>query len=211
MARPALSPDQRAAADARQRASVVGALAACIVRQGYASTTIAQVAAQAKVSNSTVYSHFADKEAILIALYGGLIDRIIATIEAADADACERGLPWRERVEAGVRSYVSTMVGGGALTRAMLIEAPAVSPRVFAARQDGRRRYLELLARLHRDAPPHAPERSRPPQVLLVAAVGGINELLLGAFEESAPRPTEEIIRDATTLLCALLSLDAAA
>lgn len=187
---------------------MIDGLAACITKHGYAAATIGGVAKEAKVSNSTVYSHFADKEAVLVALYDESIDRLIGAIEQADAAAFEAGLPWRERVEAGVRCYVSLMAGGGSLTRAMLLEAPAVSPRVFAARQRGRRRYVELLERLGSDVADRDGRAEGPPRVMLVAAVGGINELLLGLFDEAFPRSAADVTADATALLCALLVVD---
>lgn len=204
MARPALSAVQRAELDAHQRSQILGGLAACIGRKGYGPTTIADIAAAAHTSKSTVYAHFADKEDAFLALYSTASDRVLAVIEQADAEAVAAGLDWRERLEAIVGAYLAAMAGGAALTRCLLIEVQAVSPRALRLRREVLDRYVRLFARITRDIARGRPDLRAPSRGLLLGALGGINEHMLRAVERGAPR-LPGVTADATDLLTAIL------
>ncbi len=74
------------------RAAVVDAAADLFARQGYARTSLEQVAAAARVSKGTVYGHFDGKEALFQAVMEDqerqMIDRL-TQVFAAHADAWE--------------------------------------------------------------------------------------------------------------------------
>src|SRR5262252_8256706 len=56
------------AARAARREQIIAAGMACFARSGYHATTMADVAAQARVSKGTPYLYFASKEALFLAL-----------------------------------------------------------------------------------------------------------------------------------------------
>ena len=200
MARPPLTAVQRADLDAHQRSQVLGGLAACIDRKGYGATTIADIAAAARTSKSTVYAHFSDKEAVFLALYSTASDNVLAVIDEADGEARAAGLGWRERLEAIVGAYLTAMAGGAALTRCLLIEVQAVSPRALRLRRDVLDRYVRLFARITREITRGRPELRAPSPALLLGALGGINEHMLRAVEDGPPR-LRGVTADATDLL----------
>jgi AcrR family transcriptional regulator len=200
MARPPLTAVQRADLDARQRSQILGGLAACIDRKGYGATTIADIAAAARTSKSTVYAHFSDKEAVFLALYSTASDNVLAVIDEADGEARAAGVGWRERLEAIVGAYLATMAGGAALTRCLLIEVQAVSPRALRLRRDVLDRYVRLFARITREIARGRPELRAPSPALLLGALGGINEHMLRAVEDGPPR-LRGVTADATDLL----------
>ena len=57
------------------RHRLLDAMADAVAHKGYADTTIADLAAGARVSRRTFYEHFSSKEECLIALYEAARDR----------------------------------------------------------------------------------------------------------------------------------------
>lgn len=205
MPRRPLTVQQRAEAGAQQRRRIIRALADCIVARGYSATTIADVAGSARTSKSTVYAHFADKEAVFLALYSQAADRVLAVIAGTDAESQAAGLGWRERVQANTHAYLAAMASGHELTRYLLIEAQAVSPAALALRREVLDRYVDLLGRLAREIARENPALRVPSRTLLLGAVGGFNELMLCAVEAGGAPRLRELTTAATELLCALL------
>src|SRR4051794_22558580 len=107
MPRPAFTEAQRDEVDALKRWQIVTGLAVCIGAKGYAATTIADIASAAKVSKSTVYAHFADKEDAFLAMYSMANDEVIKMLRRADDEAAD--LPWRERLRAVLGAYLSAL------------------------------------------------------------------------------------------------------
>jgi AcrR family transcriptional regulator len=206
MPRPRQTEEQRGETQRAQRDRIVRALADCIVQRGYGATTIADIAASARTSKSTVYAHFADKEEVFLALYSRAADRVLAVIAGADAEAKAAGLDWRERVRANTQAYLSAMAGGHELTRWLLIETQAVSPRALQLRREVLERYGRLLGRLARELARENPELRVPSRTLLIGAIGGFNELMLRAVESGGTPRLPGLTDAATELLCALLS-----
>jgi AcrR family transcriptional regulator len=206
VARPRLTESQRAEADDRRRTAILTAMAACVAQHGYAATTIAQVAAGARVSKSAVYAHFADKEEVFLALYATATERLLRIVRDAEIAAREAHLPWRERIAAPVRTYLMAMQAGGDLTRAMLVEAPAVSDRGMRARRAVIDRYVEELGAIAEALADDNPELRRPSRTALLVGIGGANEILLEALEPDGNWSLEDMIRAATEIASIVLT-----
>src|ERR687893_606261 len=82
--------------DGPRRGRILWALATCMAEKGYQATTIADIARAGRVSKTVVYAHFRDKEHCLLELYSRATDRVLETLQGAQADAAE--LPWRDRL-----------------------------------------------------------------------------------------------------------------
>ncbi|MGC9668795.1 TetR/AcrR family transcriptional regulator [Planosporangium sp. 12N6] len=176
-----------ARAAAQVRADLIGGLAAAVSEKGYAASTIADIVAHARVSKRTFYEHFADKEECLMALYGDSCDQLVAVLRRAAGD---RDQPWRERVRAGVRAYLSTMEALPAAYRTLLVEMQAAGPRAYRLRQEKQRRFAETLVALVEEGRPANPEIPALSPAMAVALVGGLNELLLQALDPYAGADT---------------------
>jgi len=106
-----------------QRWRLLEAVVEATARAGYAETTVADVIAVAGVSRKTFYEHFADKEAVFLAAYEVVADRVIAALVAtgaahADADArrtaqVERFLAILDRDRAAARVFMVDVLGAG--------------------------------------------------------------------------------------------------
>jgi AcrR family transcriptional regulator len=185
-----------AATSDEHRRRLLEAMAAAITDKGYAATTIADVVARAHVSKRTFYEHFPDKEAAFLATYSAASDDTLALIAAAAAiDA-----PWSERVEAGVRAYLTRLATHPELTRTFLVEIQAAGPRALALRRDVMTRFARGLQAIAADTGADLPDG------LATAVVGGINELLLRTIEAGETEDLEELTGTATAFIHAALT-----
>lgn len=92
---------------ARKRKAIIEAARAAFLRNGYAGTTMDEVAALAAVSKQTVYKHFADKER----LFRDVIVGAISETEAREA-ATVRALGESNDVENDLRRFARALVTG---------------------------------------------------------------------------------------------------
>ena len=91
---PATTPDIEA------RAGILAAAAELFAAQGYAGTTIKEIAAKAKVNSALLYYYYEDKEGLYRAVLAHLIGSISRQIGASLTDA--------PSPEEGVRRFVTT-------------------------------------------------------------------------------------------------------
>jgi AcrR family transcriptional regulator len=204
--RPPLTAEQRADADARQRNQVLAGLAKSIGEKGYGATTVADIAAQGRISKSTVYAHFESKEDAFLELYAVATDTVLEVVKQTDAESARLGVPWQERVRRATGAYLEAMIAGGGLTRYLLIEAQAVSPAALAKRREVIGSYAKVLRKIARDLTKEEPELLHvPSKTLLIGAIGGMNELMLGAIEAGGMPHLRRLTDDATELFTAVL------
>jgi AcrR family transcriptional regulator len=173
-------------------------MAAAITEKGYAATTVADVVAHARVSKRTFYERFTDKEAAFLATYSAASDDMLAVIAAAAATDA----PWQERIEAGVRAYLTELAAHPALTRTFLVEIQAAGPKALALRRDVLSRFargLQAIVASDEAVPPL-------PDGLATAIVGGINELLLRAVEDEGAEDLAALTDTASRFIRAVLT-----
>jgi AcrR family transcriptional regulator len=170
--------------DGQRRGRILWALATCMATKGYQATTIADIARAGRVSKTVVYAHFRDKEQCLLELYSRANDKVLATVREAQEEARTAGLPWRDRLRAGIGAYLETLAAGPAVAWAALVEVQAAGRAALALRRDMIDRYADLLTEVAASLAEEHPDQVRPvSRDLLVAAVGGINELMLARVE----------------------------
>jgi AcrR family transcriptional regulator len=180
-----LSPEtDPAVEDAHRRGRILWALAASMAEKGYPSTTISDIARIARVSKTIVYAHFRDKEQCLLELYSRATERVLEILRTAQTDATARGLDWRSRLRAVIEAYFAALADGPAVAWAALVEVQAAGPSALARRREVLERYVDLLADTAGELLTTHPDEVRAvDRRLMVAAVGGINELMLARVE----------------------------
>jgi AcrR family transcriptional regulator len=187
-------------ADARGR--LLEGLAVAIVEKGYVATTIADIVRHARVSKRTFYEHFADKEACYLELYSAASDHMLAVIaEAAAAEA-----PWRERLDAATRAYLTELGRIPALTRTFLMEIQAAGPRALALRREVHGRFAQQLQALTEVVATEEPRVHALTPAMATAVVGGVNELMLQAVEEGRTQRLSDLAETATALILAVVT-----
>jgi AcrR family transcriptional regulator len=192
--------------DAARRGRILWALAVSMAEKGYQATTISDIARAGRVSKTVVYAHFRDKEECLLELYSRANAKVLATVRQAQEDARAAGLPWRARLRAGIGAYLETLAAGPAVAWAALVEVQAAGRRAQALRRrliDG---YVDLIAEVAADLATEVPEEVRPVgRELVLAAVGGINELMLARVEKGEAELLKDDIDVATSVVVSML------
>jgi AcrR family transcriptional regulator len=158
------------------REALTGGLAAAIADKGYAATTIADVVMHARVSKRTFYEHFADKEACLMALYEQGCISLLAVVRSA---ATNGNSSWKAMVNDGVTAYLNALESMPAVTRTLLVEIQAAGPKAYRLRQQMQRRFADTLVEVVDAARAADPAIPRLSQLLAIALVGGVHEMML--------------------------------
>ena len=179
--------DDPAVEDAPRRGRILWALASCMSEKGFQATTISDIARAARVSKTVVYAHFRDKEQCLLELYTRSTDHVLETVRRTQDEARAAGLPWRERLRSVVRAYLAALAGGPEVAWAALVEVQAAGRPALALRRAVIDRYVDLITTTAAELAEQQPDEVRSvPRELVVAAVGGINELILARVERGA-------------------------
>jgi AcrR family transcriptional regulator len=150
------------------RQAVVDTAALRFVAEGFAATTIDEIARAARVSKGAVYYHFADKAALFEAV---LRDRLAHLRDVVDRVSARRRDPW-DRLDAALGAYVQ-VVAGDAELRSLIAQAPlALGPRRCAEvdEEAGLSVVLEVIGRLQADGRLHRQGAPMLARVLLAAA-----------------------------------------
>jgi AcrR family transcriptional regulator len=203
----ALAPvDDPAGDDGHRRGRILRALAVCMAEKGYRATTMSDIARVGQVSKTVVYAHFRDKEQCLLELYSRATDAVLETVRQAQDAARAAALPWRDRVRSSVTAYLEVLAAGPALAWAALVEVQAAGSSALALRRDVVNRYVDLLGEAADELHGTQPDEVRPlGREMLVAAVGGINELMLARVERGEAARLAEDAEVASAVLIGLL------
>ena len=204
---PALvSPEDLTEGDAHRRVRILLALATCMATKGYRATTISDIAREGRVSKTIVYAHFRDKEHCLLELYTRATDTMLATVQAAQERAAAAGLSWQDRLRTAVRAYLEVLAANPEVAWAALVEVQAAGRPALTLRRQVIDRYVELIGGVAAELAERHPGQVRPvTRALVVAAVGGLNELMLARVERGEATSLAEDIDVATEVLVQLV------
>jgi AcrR family transcriptional regulator len=163
--------------------------------QGYARTSIEQICQGAYVGFKGFYDEFATKEALFLALYGELVDRVsqsmIDTARGTDLSS------------AGVRllldTFVRAVLDDRRVAQVLFVEAAGLSPAVEATRRATYRTFAEFLFSVWatsgpvRDTmPPEGFDDHRIP----LGMVGAIVELMVDWLVDSSDDKIKALVDD---------------
>jgi len=187
------------ATDHTPRARLLTATLEGIGDVGWAELTIAEIVRRARVSKRTFYEHFPTKDACLLALYESMSDAILSELDTAT-----RTVPRGEsRIAAGAALYLSRLQQRPRVVRTMYIEILQLGSEGLAMRRKVMRRFAVFL---QRELNAILPKRKPISTALTTMIVGGINELLLEAFEEDRIHQLAELVTPITELVRAVLN-----
>lgn len=192
--------------DAARRGRILRALATCMAEKGYQATTIADIARAGRVSKTVVYAHFRDKEECLLELYSRATDHVLQTVSRAQEEARAAGLPWRDRMRVVIGAYLETLAAVPAMAWAAVVEVQAAGSPALTLRRAVIDRYVDMLAAVAAELAEQHPAEVRPVRrEIVLAAVGGINELILARVERGEAGLLAEDADPATEVVVGLL------
>jgi AcrR family transcriptional regulator len=168
-------------------------MAEAVAEHSYGATTIAHVVSHAGVSRKTFYEHFRDKEHCFLAMY----DTGIAFVLGRLTEALEAAEDPRDRLVAGLRTFLTVLAEEPAFCRSIVLEVYAAGPAGLARRravlQVFAGRYLEVNRQAREEDPDVQPLSGD----VALGVVGAILELVSNRVEEGR---TAEIVELADPL-----------
>lgn len=150
-----------------RRQPILEATVRVVGRKGYPATSVADVIAEAEVSRSTFYKHFADKRDAFLGAYELALGRIFAAASAGSQD--ER--PWPAPARGALAAIVDLFAQDQALARTAMVE-------FAAAGEEPRRRHRAALVHLARlleeERPTSGPNLPASTALMAVSGVAGL-------------------------------------
>jgi AcrR family transcriptional regulator len=176
------------------RRRLLDAMSAVVARKGYADTTIADVAAEARVSKRTFYEHFAGKAECLFALYQAASAQAMQVLR----DALDPAQDWHAQAERALAAYFATLACNPPLLRTLFIEILHLGPEGLRVRRQVNREIAEFIVAVVGERAGAAAPLLR---TMAMAIVGGLNELVLQAIEQDAVDRLAELSTPAAHLV----------
>lgn len=167
------------ASGSEHRRRLMQGMGSVAATKGLATATIADVVREAGVSKRTFYEHFDSKESCFLALYRAVSASALSTLKAAVVP----GRSWQQQLELALRAYLSHMAGSPELLRTLFIEIQHLGTSGAQARRAVMTELAGFLVDTVR-SDGGRDDRTGIDASLALAAVGGINELILQAIEE---------------------------
>lgn len=156
-----------------QRERLIEAIVAVVGQRGYAAATVADVIRAARVSRTTFYEQFTDKEDAFLAAYEQRTSRHLGRVVRATAQQ-----PAMACLQLGVRAWLDALAEDPAYARVAVVEVAAAGERAATARAAVLRRYAHLLSTWHGRVRAEQPTVPAVPEELFAAAVGGSVDLV---------------------------------
>jgi len=108
---------------------------------GYAGTSIEDIVARARVSRTSFYRFFSDREDCLLAVYREGTERGLAALKRT----ARSHPPAEQKVRAGIAGFLETLAADLALAHVVLIDIVGATPAAEQARVEVRRRIATVV------------------------------------------------------------------
>jgi AcrR family transcriptional regulator len=186
----------RDAVRASQAARVLIATSEVVAAKGYADASVRDITREAGVSQKTFYELFENKEDAFLAAYAA-VDLVIERMLNAGLEEREP----RAMVEAGIRAFLEILASEPAFSRMLVIEAVGAGPRVLERRAQAFRDFAKVLAIPVDRAQERDPRIPAAGEALLIAVLGGINELVVQHLIEREAETLPELLPNALSFV----------
>lgn len=173
------------------RGRLLQAMATVAAAQGLAATSIAAVVAEAGVSKRTFYEHFADKDACFLDLYRAASASALRTLR----EAVQPERPWQDQVEHALGAYFAHVASGPQLIRMLFVEIHHLGPAGALVRREVMQHLADFMLETINA------EREVLTPTMAVAAVGGIQELVLQAIERGEAAQLDRLTSNASAVV----------
>lgn len=132
---------------AEQRERILLAARDVFAGRGYAGAGIEEIVARARVSRTTFYAFFHNKEDCLLAVFALGLERVGREVVQAIADTGALSLAPASRVRAEVHAVARALAADPAMARILLIEIVGATPAAEEARAAARHAAAGLIER----------------------------------------------------------------
>jgi AcrR family transcriptional regulator len=185
---------------AQRRERLLEAALEVFSTQGYASSTIRAISAQASLNSRYFYESFASREDILYELYSG----IVAEIATAVVEATAHETTISEQAGAGMRASWKIFTDDPRKARIIVVEVVGVSERLERLRRQNRHAFADLLVHNSLSIAGNELQLRLNPVLTSRALMGGAMELLADWINGDLNVTVEQIIDHTTELFTAV-------
>lgn len=171
--------------DSDHRKRLLDGMAVMAAGKGVATTTIADIVREAGVSKRTFYEHFKTKEDCFLQLYRQVSS---ASLQAL-SEALVSNRPWQTQIETALHAYFSYLAQAPRLMKSLFIEVHHLGPEGMAVRREVLQKFADFMLDVVNGPaePVESGDATRPrilTRTMAMAAVGGINELVIELIEQ---------------------------
>lgn len=167
---------------ASQRGRIMQAVTDEVAEVGYAKATVAGITRRARVSRTTFYQSFDDKEHAFSAAYVAISDQVVSVIRERAAETDDSA--WRERIELGIRALVESFESRPSYARSYMVEVHGAGERVLRQRDRVVERHSRSLARVAQLAGEAGASVRQPTELEVIGAIGATEELVARAARD---------------------------
>jgi AcrR family transcriptional regulator len=168
-------PSEQVSDDQRRR--ILRAMVAVVAEQGFAATTVAEVVRRAKVSRTSFYAQFADREACFVAAIAAgrrlLVDAVSTAVQDQPVSASDVDL-----LRAGLRAYLAFLRDEPAFATAFYLELPSVGRQGGERLAEARSKLTARTAVWHSRARTRHPDWPQVPAEVYRALTAATEELV---------------------------------
>jgi AcrR family transcriptional regulator len=187
-----------------QRGRLLEAVVEAVAELGYSATTVREITRRARVSRTTFYEQFANKEeCFLVAYEAGTwahLEHMRKAIRRADG--------WLAQLSEGVCAYVELLAAQPAYARTFLLEVHKAGDRALERQRENHGRYADLLREWHGRRPSGAGDPVN--DEFFIGAVGAINEVMVDRLHKAGVAGLPDLSPTITRMLLALFEIDRA-
>lgn len=159
-----------------QKARMFDAISRAVVEKSYARVTVADVVRIAGVSRRTFYEHFTGLEDCFLAAYDAGAQHVIVRI--LDGQAALPPGDWRLRARVALETYTASLAAQPEFARVFVLDILGAGERAIALRRHGYDLFIEQFRLLAKLASAEDDRIGPIPDLVLIALVGGIGELV---------------------------------
>jgi AcrR family transcriptional regulator len=160
-----------------QRERILEAVARGMAAQGYSALTVGTVIAEARVSRTTFYAQFANKQEAVVGAFEEVLERFLAMLE----EVCAAEENWPLKVRRGVEATVEFAAAEPAQAALLAAQGEVADKEIGETMLAARAQLVELLRRGRR-----CPGALPLPEITEEALVGAISMVLSRALADGS-------------------------
>jgi AcrR family transcriptional regulator len=187
-----------------QRGRLLEAVVEAVAELGYSATTVQEITRRARVSRTTFYEQFANKEECFFVAYEAGTRAHLEHMR----QAIRRTDGWLTQLSEGVCAYVELLAAQPAYARTFLLEVHKAGERALDRQRANHGLYADLLREWHGGRPPGAGDQLS--DEFFIGAVGAINEVIVERLHEAGAVGLSELSPTITRMLLALFGINRA-
>lgn len=176
---------------------LLDAAAALFARNGFAATSVREIATQANLTKAGLYYHIREKEDLLAKICAFSIDTILDGAKQAVAEADDP----RARIAALIRNHAGFFFRHPDNLVVLNRDRRALPPDERARISALQRAYLDLIRETIRDGQETAAFRQADPTVAAFTLLAALNTLD-GWYDANGPVAPEALVAEIETILC---------